>query len=313
VLSNDTSSYAYAGNAKIVRGAEYSNDTLTAVGGNGAIPNVQYALENYGIFRILDNGECKGLEYDKAILGLSPYTNTTDGPSFRQNLYDAGQVASKTLVMWFNKHVGALGKLTGGVLFGAIDTSKYTGPLIRIPSVIAQYQIGVYIPKPNITINGHTFVPDDDTTCLIDSGAHGDSLPFAYSGKGQDRFFNESGFVDYNGIVAYNGSCDSIPQDLKITYTFPGVKASEEISIDVLVRNYARSFDAPPEAGNICLLNMEIGGCILGAPFLSGAFMALDDEDDSIALAQGGISEEGSGVDAASLKTIGKGQSFDTV
>jgi hypothetical protein len=312
VLSNHSSSYAYAGNAKIVRGAEYSNDTLTVVGGSGAIPNVQYALEDYGLFRILDNGSCSGLEYDKAILGLSPYTNTTTGPSFRQNLYDAGQVASKVMVMWFNKHVGALGKLTGGVLFGAIDTSKFTGPLVRLPSVIAENQVGVYVPKPNITVNGVTIVPDQDTTCLVDSGAHGDSLPFDYFGTEQNRFYNASGLIDYNGVVAYNGTCDSIPADLKITYIFPGVDASQEVSIDVLVRNYARGFVTPADAGNVCLLSLETGGCTFGAPFLSGAFMALDDEDNSIALAQGGISE-GSGIDAASLKKIGQGESFDTV
>lgn len=309
-VSNHSSTYAYAGNAKITSGASYANDTLTAAGGNGAIPNVQFALENYGLFRINDDGSCRGIEYDKAILGLSPSTSSAASPSFRQNLFSAGQVASKTMVMWFNNHVGSFGNLTGGVLFGAIDTSKYTGPLVRVPSVGVAPYVGPYVPKPNVTINGQTFTPDDNYTCLVDSGAHGDSLPFYYAGTEQDRFHAASGLVDYNGVVAYNGSCDTIPADFNITYTFPGVDATESISIDVLIRNYARGFVTPADAGDICLLNLEIGGCTFGAPFLSGAFMALDDEDGSIALAQGGVSEEGSGVDAGSLKVIGSGESF---
>jgi hypothetical protein len=63
----------------------------------------------------------------------------------------------------------------------------------------------------------------------------------------------------------------------------------------------------------LCLLHLEIGGCMFGASFLSGAFMALNDEDDSTVLAQGGVPEEGSSVDAASLKTIGAGGSWDSV
>jgi hypothetical protein len=46
---------------------------------------------------------------------------------------DTGKVVTKTMVMWFDKHLGSPGRLTGGVLFGAIDTSKYTGHLAQVP------------------------------------------------------------------------------------------------------------------------------------------------------------------------------------
>jgi hypothetical protein len=313
-VANTSSSYAYAGNAKIVHGATYANDTLTSINGSGAIPNVQFALENYGLFRQLDSGTCLSIEYDLAILGLSPFTNTTTGPSFRQNLYDAGQIASKTMIMWFNAHIGALGRLTGGVLFGAIDTSKFTGPLVRVPNVIADYEIGVYIPKPTLSFGGVVFDLDQDTTCLVDSGAHADYLPFNYSTTTQDAFFNTTGLVDYAGVVAYNGSCESIPQDFNLTYTFAGVKSGESVEINVPLRNYARGLNyGGTSTQGLCLLNLEVGGCMFGAPFLSGAVMALDDSDNSVALAQGGVSAEGSEVDKSALKVIGAGQSWDSV
>jgi hypothetical protein len=120
--------------------------------------------------------------------------------------------------------------------------------------------------------------------------------------------------VDYNGVVAYNGSCESIPQDFNLTYTFAGTSAGKSVSIDVPLRNYARGLNySAPDAQGLCLLNLETGGCMFGAPFLSAAVLALDDADGAIALAQGGVSEEGSGVDESALKVIGQGQSWDSV
>ncbi|KAH9219345.1 aspartic peptidase domain-containing protein [Leptodontidium sp. 2 PMI_412] len=305
-LTNHNSTYAYAGNAKIVSGKQYANDTITLVGGSGPIPNVQFALENAGLFRMADNGSCIPPLYDEAILGLSHYDKEkTAGPSFRQNLFESGQIASKTMFMWFDKHLGALGNLTGGILFGAIDTSKYTGPLVELKNVVAEYDIGVYVAKPNITINGQTFVPDQDTTCLVDSGAHADYLPFAYDGGMEELFYNATGgqLVDYNGVVSFNGSCELIPQDFNITYTFAGVNG-KSVDVSVPLRNYARGL-VDLSNDNICLFNLEMGGCTFGAPFQSAAAILMDDEGDRVAFAQAAVSEEGAGVDEKSLVVMG--------
>ncbi|CZR56683.1 uncharacterized protein PAC_06572 [Phialocephala subalpina] len=311
---NQSSTYAYAGNAKIVRGAQYTNDTLTAVNSSSSIPGVQFALENYGLFRQLDNGSCIVPEFDKGILGLSPYTNTTTGPSFRQNLYDAGLTTTKTMSMWFDASTTAFGKLTGGVLFGAIDTSKYTGELVKLSNVVSEYEIGIYVSKPNITINGQTFVPDQDTTCLVDSGAHADYLPFDFQSNMTDLFLNATNGVltQYAGVIAFNGSCDDIP-DVNITYAFAGSEAGKSVNIDVPIRNYARGLATPSDAGAVCMFNLESGGCIFGAPFLSGGFMGLDDSDNSIWLAQGAVSSEGEAVQDSTLKVFGAGESFGSL
>ena len=62
----------------------------------------------------------------------------------------------------------------------------------------------------------------------------------------------------------------------------------------------------------ICLLNLEVGGCTFGAPFFSGAVVAVDDESGVLALAQGAVSREAE-VDSSSLKIFGKGETFDYV
>lgn len=319
-VANTTRSfgYAYAGNAKIVSGSLVANDTITPVGGNGALPNSQFALVDYALLRLGDDGTCQSVpDYDKGIMGLAPYINNTvlaPGPLLRKDAYDSGVLQSEVLFMWMDQFTGALGDtLTGGMLLSAVDSSKYTGELVRVQSVQESGTVGPYVAKPNVTFAGVTTTPDADADCLIDSGAHADSLPLTEGSDAYIALFNQTGgqLLDYYGIFAYNGTCDSIPTTTNITYTFAGKTAGESISIDMPLRNFARGYDIPGTE-DICLLNLEYGGCILGATFLTGATMALDDLDSSVAFAQGGVSVSGSGVDEASLKVISRGQSYDS-
>jgi hypothetical protein len=324
---NTSSEYVYAGNSKIVQGSLYSNDTLTFSPFNStasnSVPNVQLALENSAILRLNSNGTCTPPPtYDKGIIGLSPYinANVTQGPSFRQNLANSGQLLSNTMITWFSSPPSTLSTLSGGLLLSAIDTSKFIPPLVRVPNVVQTGQVGYYLPPPTISFNNQTFIPDANTTCLLDSGTHADYLPFSYAGNVSGQFYNGSGgmLVDENGVVAYNGSCSSIPHALNLTYTFAGYNSNQTININVPLRNYARgaTLDGTEEGGDegsgICLLNLEIGGCTFGAPFYSGAMVAVDDERGVLALAQGGVSQE-AGVNPASLKLFGKGETFDYV
>jgi hypothetical protein len=316
IITNHTSAFAYAGNAKITGGIQYANDTLTVPGGSGPIPNVQFALENNCLLRQNDDGSClpSSAAVDLGIMGLSPYITTSignGGPTFRRNLYDAGLIASQTMVMWFDRHLGPLGQLVGGTLFGAIDKSKYTGPLVRVPNAIESNQVGLYVPKPVFSVAGQTFTTSQDTNCLVDSGSHADSIPFFWNSTDADVFYNATGFVDYAGIIRFNGTCESIPQDLTFDFTWVGVNASESITIQVPVRNYARGYVL--QGVDLCLLNVNNGDCIFGAPFSSAALIAVDDADKSIAFAQGGVSEEGSLLDLDQLKVIGVGESYDSI
>jgi len=316
-VQNTSSEYIYAGYGKIVQGMLYSNDTLT-FSTNTSIPNTQLALESSAILRIKSNGTCiPPPPYDKGIIGLSPYVNskTTQGPSFRQNLFSSSAINTQTMITYFSSPPSILTTLSGGLLLGAVDTSKFSGPLVRVPNVAETGDIGYYTQKPNITFNGQTFMPDVNTTCLLDSGTHADYLPFAPQSSAYKQFLNASGGMlrDENGVVAFNGTCESIPKDLNVSYVFSGVNEGKSVEINVPVRNYARGASLDGVAGKgICLLNLEVGGCTFGAPFYSGAVVAVDDGSGVLALAQGGVSR-GAGVDAASLRIFGKGETFDSV
>lgn len=317
-LTNHSSAYAYAGNSKIVTGSVYATDTVTPVGGNAGLPNTQFALEDFGIMKINDDGTCSTISYDKGILGLAPYINDSRlaaGPLFRKSAYDAGTLQSEVLFMWMDKFTGTVGDdLTGGMLLSAVDTSKYAGDLVRVQSMQEASTVGPYVAKMNITVYGQTITPDVEVDCLVDSGAHADNLPISYESDAYYTLFNETGgkLIDYNGLIAYNGTCDTIPTSTNITYTFAAETSGETIDIDIPLRNFARGYDIPGTE-DICILSVEYdSGCTLGATFLTGAVMALDDADGSVAFAQGGISTSGSGVDEASLKILSRGQSYDS-
>lgn len=322
VLTNHTNGYSYAGNAKVVSGARYANDTLTSsVVADTTIPNVQFAIEDKGVIRQLSGAVCAtDIPYDQGILGLAPRINNSNlaaGPLFRDELYAAGELQSQTLFMWMDAAPETLGStLTGGLLFDAIDESKYTGDLVKVSARNQpDFSVGPYVAAPNVTLGGAVDVVTSTTVqCLVDSGAHGDTLPFAYDSPELPVFLNASGLVDYHGILAYNGTCESIPQDLKITYSFAGVDAGESVDIAIPLRNFARGTNYAGTEG-LCVLNLEYGAsCLLGATFLTSAAMVLDDANGgSVAFAQGGVSVAGSGVDAASVKTIGRGQTWDSV
>lgn len=225
------------------------------------------------------------------------------------------------MTMWFDAYTTVtnvwtgFSPITGGITFGAIDTSKFEGSLVRVPNARAENgDVGVYVPKPTtFSVDGETSELDEEETtrCLVDSGAHGDSLPFDYAGTAKGSFFNATGLVNYDGVVAYKGNCSDIPADFKLSYTFAGIAANETVTIEVPLRNYAMELTSTsPDASGLCLLSLELGGCVLGATWLSGAFLALDDEDKSIGLAQGGVSVTGMNATSSDFSVIGDGESF---
>ena len=171
------------------------NDTFSFTSLNGKyttkVPNVQVALVDYLQQKIRDDGSCSPVPpYDFSILGLSPYFSSPDpavqnttGPSFRQNLLEQGQISAPVQSLWFEKApAGVTDTYTGSGLLGGLDTSKYAGPLVKVPRLHGTYsETEYYTYAANITVNGTPVEIDrsgtiTDEKCLIDSGAVADSL-----------------------------------------------------------------------------------------------------------------------------------------
>ncbi|KAK6857215.1 hypothetical protein PG995_007402 [Apiospora arundinis] len=321
--------YGYGGGlAKGYRTNGVVNDTFTfsnEAGSSTVVPDVQVALAFYLQQRIKDpKGECDPVpKYDYSIMGISPYYTSpsrnienTTGPSFRQNLLQQGLVGNKVQSMWFEKAPAKLDDTyTGSGLQGGIDLSKFTGPLVKIPSIpatnISYGAAGYYTYQPNLTFVGNgSNVPlpvdrSDTVTineCIIDSGAVSDG----FAPIDQDGFLNATG-LKYNPKRPYPGQmlswpapCDTLPTDgdaAFLQYSFMGLDGKTPIEIDMPLRSYARQQE--PEDAEIgwCTMRMYLGSCLLGAPFSTRVFFAGDDDRLELALAKGGVAERGSGVD----------------
>ncbi|KAF9639215.1 putative peptidase a1 protein [Lasiodiplodia theobromae] len=263
-----------------------------AYGGNGKILTSYYSIRA---------DQCTGVDYDSSILGIAQAgSGTNQGPSFRQNLLDAGAISSSTLSMWFDAPpAGVRDDYRGTMLLGAIpaaDAGKYAGTLVQVPKREPDGSVGYYVDRPVWRVGEREvklytgYYNTTTTTCLLDSGSGQDYLPLD-----QDDFLAamDGEVVIFNGRPAWNGTCESIPDDKAVSLTFGGVQAGESVTIDVPLRNWARGNADFFNNTNICGLSMELSNadsCVLASPFSSAAFLAVNDELGQIALAQGGVS-----------------------
>lgn len=326
--------YGYGGGlSKMYTSNKKLNETFTFSNGidSVVIPDVQVALTQYLQQRIGDSGSCNPVPtgYSKSIMGISPYINSTvngapnaKGPSIRHNLLTAGRIKAAVQSLWFDK--APAGSITSGEpwigtgLLGGIDTSKYTGPLTRIPRSIAPYNQDQYLVNaPNMTFHagggkpGVSFLNNFDSSttgtdmheCLIDSGAGSESFnPIDFA-----AWHNATGIVespdrkDPGSDLAWPGPCDTIPADAEFEYDFITTTPGKSAVVRVPLRNFHRYQDPLDEARGWCTLAIYLRACGLSRTFNTAVFFAADDESQEIAIAQGGISEIGSGVDYSSV------------
>ncbi|KAJ1323139.1 pepsin-like aspartyl protease [Microdochium nivale] len=308
----------------------FSNNKVTPV----AVPNVQVALAQYLQQRVYDpNGTCDPVpnDYSKSILGIAPFVDSPDdtviktqGPSFRENLLNSGAISNKVQSLWFDKPPS--GAVTSGEpyigtgLLGGIDTSKYTGPLVRIPRTHDTRDQGYYYTRaanmtffaggaaPGVAIE-NDFSPNSGTNmlqCLIDSGAGSES----FNPADKAAWYNTTGLrvspdrTAPGDDIAWPGPCDTIPADSYFEYSFvAGVRESDpkEATVRIPLRNYHRYQDPLDEARGWCTVAIYLNGCALSRTFNTAVFWAADDATGEMAIAQGGVSEIGSGVDYASV------------
>ncbi|KAL8420655.1 hypothetical protein RB594_003443 [Gaeumannomyces avenae] len=284
------------------------------------VSDVEVALVPYlqqRTFSAAENSCAEKPAYDYSILGMAPYFSSPDpnamnttGPSFRQNLLDQGRISAPVQSLWMERRPDDVrGTFTGAGLLGGIDTSKYSGPLVRIPRLNGVgYSLNEYYTHAaKLSFNGvapipiDTTSPDVETECILDSGGIGD----AHNPVDVEAYYNVTGLrlnpshpTPYQGnYLSWPGKCEDIPADHFMEYSLVGVREGETAVVKVPMRNYARFQDPIDEARGWCTMAISLKGCSLNAPFLSAAFFAADDESGEIAIAQGGVAEQGSGVD----------------
>lgn len=324
--SNFSAFYSYGNFGKEVEGSFTINDTFTftnIAGQAATVPDMRVELASNMTLAVSPGGANDTCvydnEFDHAIMGLAPwvpaygYANSTKlspGPSARQDLLERGRIGASVQCMWFDEAPDdVFAPFTGGGLLGAVDTSKYVGPLVKVPVLTsglgtAEQAVGYWVAAPAVSVAGTQFNSSEytGTACMVDSGSQYDSIPVNWAES--DAFLAALNVVDTPlGYQGYNGTCDSIPHTLTIDLTWEGVEAGQEVTIRMPLRNYVRSSGAASTEEGYCMLNFDTAGCMFTAPFMTAAFFAADDAKNEIALAQGGASPRGSPISLTSLVT----------
>jgi hypothetical protein len=175
----------------------------------------------------------------------------------------------------------------GEVLFGAIDTTKYSGDLVSLPvqqtsNGAANYsEFLVALTAISVTDDSGTRLLTDSTfayPALLDSGTVSQDLPAGVA----DEILK--GFGAIQGALP----CDYRNSNASLTYTFGGDGGpSINVPLSALIVDGGNATLPDGRAECQILVTSENGnGVILGDSFLRSAYLVYDLENNEIAIAQ---------------------------
>lgn len=281
---DDTQIFLYGGNAHAVYSYYTMNDTISFSQSNySTLLNRKVAVSNETILTTGELTICTGYPTDNSILGLDPDS------TFRSELLDDGLISSDTLSIWFDTAPEDIrGTFTGTALLGALPpTSKYSGDLVKVDS---DWSTGsYYIATPTfktraLNSTGNTTaisLENQASNCLLDTGSPNLELPISLDITNITGLTN----IPYTDILAYNGSCESIPATATLDFEW------NNVTVSLPYRNLIRGYLDGVEPG-YCVLSVfaEESSCTLGSPFFSAAVVAIQGATKEIYIAHGGAS-----------------------
>ncbi|KAJ4982726.1 eukaryotic aspartyl protease [Stagonosporopsis vannaccii] len=275
--ANDSSTYEFVNNAfniSYVDGSgasgDYATDTFRF--GGQTIRDMQFGI---GYTSTSPEG-ILGIGYTINEVQVNRF-GLDEYPNLPQKLKDDGTINTNAYSLWLND----LDASTGSILFGGVDTDKFSGNLATLPIIQEQ---GVYaefiivLTDMGIGSNRTSLFSDSNVPVLLDSGSSLMYLPDAVASALYSQFNarydsrQQAAFVD----------CDLANQEGSLEFGFSGVTIS--VPYNELVITAAVSRGQP-----VCILGIGPAGrsvAVLGDTFLRSAYVVYDLENNEISLAQ---------------------------
>ncbi|PYI09206.1 yapsin [Aspergillus sclerotiicarbonarius CBS 121057] len=249
----------------------YVTDKVTV--GNTTIDDMQFGLADsttvsHGIV---------GVGYQ-----IATYQSEHDGKVYAnlpQALVDSGAIKSAAYSLWLD----GLEATTGSILFGGVNTAKYTGDLQTLPIVPVDddyYSLAIALTEVGVETDS-------------DSTSYTDSLPLSVSlDSGTTMTALPSDLVDkiYKALNAtyvekYDMpyiDCDVRDTDYNVTYSFSGAKIT--VGMNQLIIP-ATEPDFPKGTCILGLVPSQPGINLLGDTFLRSAYVVYDLANNEISVA----------------------------
>ncbi|CAN6600954.1 hypothetical protein TRVA0_001S09626 [Trichomonascus vanleenenianus] len=201
-------------------------------------------------------------------------------PNFPQNLVNQGLISSNL----YSLYLDDLDAQSGSILFGGVDTSKYTGSLATLP-ITSDNSLEI-----SVTLEGKSF------DAVLDSGTSLTYVPEAIAAKIAKQF---GGTWDSSAGVYF---IDSVPSE-SVTYTFGSTQVSIPPSELALNATLFENNPPKPYALSISRSDTTDGYNLLGDTFLRSAYVVYDLTNNEISVAQASYAS-GSDVVAISSKGV---------
>ncbi|KAK0648205.1 aspartic peptidase domain-containing protein [Cercophora newfieldiana] len=243
------------------------------------------------------------------MLGIGYNTNSVAKeiyPSIVDQMYNQGLIGIKAYSLYLND----LEATTGTILFGGIDTEKFTGTLKSIPilrdedyGTITHFNVSLTSLSTTSDVSGtsENFVPSSSVPVILDSGTTYTYLPRQVTAP----LFARLNAVDKslsasNPIVFVDCALLDTDPNLYIEYQFAGPDGPKiKVSIADIIFNDIQSYvdsgalltpSLPFPKSRTCslgILTSESGDVhLLGDTFLRSAYVVYDLSNDQVALAQ---------------------------
>lgn len=256
-----------------------------------------------------------GVGYDstspQGILGIGYLSN--EGEVIRNNkkayanlpqaLVDAKFIQANVYSLWLDD----LQASTGSILFGGVDTDKYTGQLNSLPTQkdTNQYRnFIVTLTSLSLTANGkeQSLTTDLPTAMILDSGSSLTYLPNAMVGAIYETLNVQYSQREQAAFV----NCGLANEDILLNFTFTAPTIS--IPISELVISFGEEDGTQQTFSNgnsLCAFGIapaEGSTAVLGDTFLRSAYVVFDLENNEISLAQTNFDSS-----TSNIQTIGSG------
>jgi len=280
--ANSSSTYEYVGswfNISYVDGSgasgDYASDTIT-IGGK-KIERLQFGIgyessNNQGILGI-------GYPLNEVQVGRAGKKAYNNLPA---QLVADGAIRSKAYSLWLND----LSANTGNILFGGIDTERYSGALKILP---VESEAGIYaeffITLTKLQLGDHTIGGDLALAVLLDTGS---SLTYLPDPLVQEIYSLVGATFDAGANAAYI-PCSAAQNTTQLLFTFtePTIAVDmNELVLDILASNGKRPTFSNGQPA--CLFGIAPAGAgtnVLGDTFLRSAYVVYDLDNNEIALA----------------------------
>jgi len=198
-------------------------------------------------------------------------------PNVPQSLVQGGHIGSNAYSLWLND----LDASTGSILFGGVNSAKYTGELQTLPVIQEQgYYAEFIIALTAVGANGTTgsIATHVNSPALLDSGS---SLMYLPDSIAQDIFTAVGARYDSSQGAAFV-DCALANSDQTIDFTFSSPTIRVAMNELVIVAGYQRNRP-------VCILGIGPAGDstpVLGDTFLRSAYVVYDLHNNEISLAQ---------------------------